>query len=132
MTGDGQTFFGWTVPSVVELIFYAVMFIGIASFMVVTSRKRALSARREPFRKPALIRAAGLLLFAAAGILVFTMDNGTATAPAWAVLLQVGLLLAALVVAFIGGRAYLRAGDAYPPGKHADPHSPPERRRLLR
>ena len=126
--------FGWTIPPVVYAISYAVMFVGAVSFLVVVSRKRAPSARREPFQKPDLIRAAGLMLFAAAGFLVFTMDglgSSASTPPAWSVALQVGLAVAGIVLMIIGGLAYRRVEDAYPSGKHADPHSPPERRRQL-
>lgn len=128
------SFFGWTIPPVAYAISYAVMIVGAAAFLVVVGRKHAPSARREPFRKADLIRAAGLMLFAAAGFLVFTMDglgNSTSTPPAWSVALQVGLGVAGIVLMIIGARALMRAGDAYPAGKHADPDTPPERRRLL-
>jgi hypothetical protein len=128
------SFVGWTVPPAVYTIFYALMFVGAAGFLVVVSRKHAPSARREPFRKPDLIRAAGLLLLAAGGIMITSMDGSpdkTGGPRAWVVLLQVGLAVAGIVLAIIGGLAYRRAGDAYPPGKHADPDSPPERRRLF-
>jgi hypothetical protein len=85
------SFFGWTIPPVGYTIFYALMFVGVATFLVIASRRRASSARREPFRKADLIRAAGLLLFAAAGMLVTFMDgtaNATNSPSAWAVLLQ--------------------------------------------
>lgn len=129
------SFFGWTIPPVIYTIFYGVLGVGAACFLVVVSRKRAPTARREPFRKPALVRAAGVLLLSAAAILTFTFDGtgtGAITAPAWAVALQVGLGVAGAALLIIGGRAYLRAGNAYPPGKHADLETPPDRRRQWR
>ena len=126
-----MTYFGLVLPPAVYVAFYVVVFVGAVVFLVTVSRKHAPSKLREPFRKPALIRAAGLLLFAAAGILVFTMDGtgDRASAPSWSALtLQGCLALAGMLLIIVGGRLYLRAGDAYPPGKHAAPDSAPDRR----
>jgi len=123
-----MTYFGITLPWVVYVIFYVAMIAAVLGFLVVVSRKKAPSARREPFRKPALVRAAGLLLFAIAALLVLTMDGGsTRTPPHWALALQGILFFAGILLAILGGRAYLRAGDKYPAGKHADLNSPPDR-----
>src|SRR5271165_5058611 len=133
MAGRGASLFGWNVMPVVHVIFYVLMFVGAAGFLVVVSRKHAPTARLEPFRKPNLIRAAGVLLFAAAGILISTFDgtpDNVSNPGTWLVLLQTGLAVAGVALAVIGGLKYRRAGAAYPPGKHADPHSASERRRL--
>lgn len=129
------SFFGWTIPPVVYTISYAGLFVGAAIFLVVVGRTHAPTARREPFRKPALVRATGLLLLSAAAILTLTFDGtGTTpiTAPSWAIALQFGLGVAGIILVIVGGRAYKRAGDAYPPGKHADPETPPDGRRRWR
>lgn len=98
--------------------------------MALTGRRHAPTARREPFRKPALMRAAGLLLLSAAAIITFMFDgigNGTGSGPAWTLPLELGLGAPGIALVVIGTRAYLRAGDAYPQGKHADLSAPPDR-----
>jgi len=44
------TIFGWTIPPVVHTIFYGVIFVGAAVFLVVVGRKHAPTARRRPWR----------------------------------------------------------------------------------
>jgi hypothetical protein len=111
----------------------------------VVCRRRHLPGRRRPDARtngtPGAVPQARsrphhrLLLLSAAAILTFTFDGtGTTpiTAPSWAIALQFGLGVAGLILVIVGGRAYKRAADAYPPGKHADPETPPDGRRRWR
>jgi protein-S-isoprenylcysteine O-methyltransferase Ste14 len=128
------TYFGITIPPVALVVFYAAMVAGTLGYLIIAWRTKAPSARREPFRKPDLVRHAGLLLFVIGGLLVATMDgspttDSTRTPPHWLLALQGVLLVGGCLVAILGGRAYLRAGDAYPAGKHADQSIPPDEHR---
>src|SRR5262245_62142176 len=108
-----------------SLICYVVVVIGAGWFLVVASRKAAPTQRREPFRKPARVRALGYLLGAVDGIFILTVSD---SGPTWKLVVALGWLAVSVLVMWAGHRMYSRAADAYPLGKHADPASPPESR----
>jgi hypothetical protein len=108
------------VQLILSLIFYAVLVIGAGWFLLIGSRKRAPSERREAFRKPARVRALGYLLLAGDALFVLTRPDSE---PDWAAALAFGWLVLGFLVTWIGHRGYSRAANAYPPGKHAGPVS---------
>jgi hypothetical protein len=108
-----------------SLICYVVVVIGAGWFLVVASRKAAPTQRREPFRKPTRVRALGYLLGAGDGIFILT---GSDSGPTWKLVVALAWLAVSVLVMWAGHRMYSRVADAYPPGKHADPASPPESR----
>ena len=128
MLGGLFAFLPGNVQQALAVICYSCLVIGAGWFLAIGSRRPAPSERREAFRKPARVRALGYLLVAADGIFILT-ESGSAT---WEVVLSFGWLVLGLLVTWVGHRAYSRAADAYPPGKHAGTAGPRESRWLRR
>lgn len=110
---------------IISLIFYGLVVVTAGWFLIVTSRKGRLSERREAFRRPARVRALGILLLAALAVVVLTAGN---KAPAWDTALGAAWLVVSIALIWTGHRMFGRAADAYPAGKHAHPATPRESR----
>jgi hypothetical protein len=133
----GRCGVNWSLRAVAELVFFSVWLLLSAWFLAFGSRGR-LSARREPFRRPARLRAWAYVGFSACGLIVVLISRVTAAAsPAlqalvtWSGVALLVLLGVSVLLAVKAQRDTSRAADAYPAGKHAAPGGELDLGRLL-